>query len=184
MGVITMGKILMEYGFLDSNVVNLRSSESRGVSQREGSVFSYIKFQMGDHQDKLSESSSKFSILSPSPKLQSIHLMIALDSLEMIRNLHYLKDNGTIFLNTNTNIPKSCLTHEDSTYPDLKKVLKNIKEIYPKVKIIKNNYTKKALEQTNRSIMANKFILQELPLEYPQIFDKKLFSRLLHKFFS
>ena len=62
MGVITMGKILMEYGFLDSNVVNLRSSESRGVSQREGSVFSYIKFQMGDHQDKLSESSSKFSI--------------------------------------------------------------------------------------------------------------------------
>ncbi len=180
-GVMTLGKIIQEYGMLDPEITDVIASESRGVSQREGSVYSNIKFVYGTDPE------GKNPVLSFNPPQGDVDLVLGLEPLEFYRNLHYLKQGSKVILNTHQILPKSLqLSNQqgsDIRYPDIEKSLSLIKKYYPKIELIAQNYTKKALKDTGKSINANKLILSELPGHCPQIFKEKIFQKLIHDFF-
>ncbi|MHA1619405.1 MAG: hypothetical protein ACTSVZ_08990, partial [Promethearchaeota archaeon] len=63
LGVITIGKFFQEYALIDSKIRNMVAMESRGVSQREGSVYAIVRYLYGPKNSNLS------SELAPKPSL-------------------------------------------------------------------------------------------------------------------
>ncbi len=45
-GIITVGQFFQEYTLQSDNIVDMVATESRGVSQREGSVNAFIIYQI------------------------------------------------------------------------------------------------------------------------------------------
>ncbi len=180
-GVMTMGKFFREYAMRLSNLKSLISIENRGVSQREGSTYCLVRYFFKDDKSDDQEY-SKF--IAPVPSTQSINLMIALEPLEMIRNLQFIHPNAALFINNFPIIPKSSLTDEEIKYPDIESAVEKIKKLYPDINLTINNYTKIALNKKGKSIYGNNLILQNIPEKLPNIFEKDLFNKVLKGFFK
>ncbi|MHA1512110.1 MAG: 2-oxoacid:acceptor oxidoreductase family protein, partial [Promethearchaeota archaeon] len=158
-GVMTMGKFFREYAMRLPNLKSLISIENRGVSQREGSTYCLVRYFFKDDKSDDQEN-SKF--IAPVPSTQSINLMIALEPLEMIRNLQFIHPDAALFINNFPIIPKSSLTDEEIKYPDIESSVEKIKKLYPDIILTNKNYTKIALNKKEKSIYANNLILQDI----------------------
>ncbi|MHA1476465.1 MAG: 2-oxoacid:acceptor oxidoreductase family protein, partial [Promethearchaeota archaeon] len=180
-GVMTMGKFFREYAMRLPNLKSLISIENRGVSQREGSTYCLVRYFFKDDKSDDQEN-SKF--IAPVPSTQSINLMIALEPLEMIRNLQFIHPNAALFINNFPIIPKSSLTDEEIKYPDIESAVEKIKKVYPNINLNIKNYTKIALNKKGKSIYANNLILQDIPEKLPNIFEKDLFENVMIDFFK
>jgi len=180
-GVMTMGKFFREYAMCLPNLKSLISIENRGVSQREGSTYCLVRYFFKDDKSDNQEN-SKF--IAPVPSTQSINLMIALEPLEMIRNLQFILPNAALFINNFPIIPKSSLTDEEIKYPDIESAVEKIQKLYPDIILTNKNYTKIALNKKGKSIYANNLILQDIPEKLPDIFEKDLFNKTLSAFFK
>ena len=101
-GVMTMGKFFREFAMHLPNLKDLISIENRGVSQREGSTYCLIRYIF-----KPKKNGSKYEInyIAPVPIKQSVHLMIALEPLELLRNLQYIHPSATVVVNNSPIIP-------------------------------------------------------------------------------
>jgi Pyruvate/2-oxoacid:ferredoxin oxidoreductase gamma subunit len=96
-GVVYLGSFLRHYflwKFQDSIVLG---TESRGVSQREGSVTATIRVQ---------KNGSK-SIFSPEIPPMSADVIIAFEPIELLRNISYIGPNTMIFANNEPILPKN-----------------------------------------------------------------------------
>ena len=180
-GVMTMGKFFREYAMRLPNLKSLISIENRGVSQREGSTYCLVRYFLKDDKSDVKENSQ---FIAPVPSIQSINLMIALEPLEMIRNLQYIHPNAALFINNFPIIPKSSLADEEIKYPDIESAVEKIKKLYPDIILNIKNYTKIALSKKGKSIYANNLILQDIPDKLPNIFEKELFNKILNSFFE
>ncbi|QEE16537.1 2-oxoacid:acceptor oxidoreductase family protein [Promethearchaeum syntrophicum] len=180
-GVMTMGKFFREYAMRLSHLANLISIENRGVSQREGSTYCLIRYFF---KAKPSDIQENTQYIAPVPSNKSIDLMIALEPLEMIRNLQYIHPKASIFLNNFPIVPKSSITDKRIKYPDISSVIKKMQNIYPYISLNFQNYTKIALNKNEKSIYANNLILQVIPDFLPDIFEKDLFNKILSTFFQ
>ncbi len=180
-GVMTMGKFFREYAMRLSHLKSLISIENRGVSQREGSTYCLVRYFL--KTDKLdTQENSQF--IAPVPSNQSINLMIALEPLEMIRNLQYIHPNATLFINNFPIIPKSSITNKEIKYPDIDSAIVKIQTFYPDIILNIKNYTKIALNKKGNSIYANNLILKDISEEFLNIFNKDLFEEILNDFFK
>lgn len=175
-GVMTLGKFFREIALKSSQIHGLVSMESRGVSQREGSVFCLVRYNLDSH--------NTINFLSPSPPIQGIDLMVALEPLELLRNLHYLKPNSTTLVNTHKLIPKSSLSADNVLYPDVNERLKHFKCDFPNHRIIDKNFTNMAVQAKKPAIYANYLILAHDPAILQQILPVENFSVLLQDFFN
>ncbi|MHA1510627.1 MAG: 2-oxoacid:acceptor oxidoreductase family protein, partial [Promethearchaeota archaeon] len=180
-GVMTMGKFFREYAMRLPNLQSLISIENRGVSQREGSTYCLVRYFLEDNKSEFQENSQ---YIAPVPSNQSINLMIALEPLELIRNLQYIHPNAALFINNFPIIPKSSLTDKEIKYPDIEPAVERIKKFYPDINLTINNYTKIALNKKRKSIYSNNLILQDIPEKIPNIFEKDLFNKILNAFFQ
>ena len=104
-------------------------SEVHGMSQRGGSVTTYVKF--GD------------KIYSPIIDKGEADIILAFETLEAYRALPYLKKDGVMVIN-NTRIDPMPVITGQMEYP--KDIIKKLKE---KVKVIELDSTKIALELGN-----------------------------------
>ena len=179
-GVMTMGKFFREYAMRLPNLKSLISIENRGVSQREGSTYCLVRYFLKENKSNNQEYSQ---FIAPVPSTQSINLMIALEPLEMIRNLQYIHPNAALFINNFPIIPKSSITDKKIKYPDIESAVEKIQKIYPDIIYNIKNYTKIALNKKGKSIYANNLILQNIPEKLPNIFEKDLFNKILNEFF-
>ncbi|MBA7574930.1 hypothetical protein ES708_16746 [subsurface metagenome] len=180
-GVMTIGKFFREYAMRLPNLKSLISIENRGVSQREGSTYCLVRYFLKDNKADDQENSQ---FIAPVPSIQSINLMIALEPLEMIRNLQFIHPNAALFINNFPIIPKSSLTDKEIKYPDIDSAVEKIQKFYPDIILNIKNYTKIALSKKGKSIYANNLILQEIPENLPNIFQKDLFNKILSDFFN
>ncbi len=180
-GVMTMGKFFREYAMGLPNLKSLISIENRGVSQREGSTYCLVRYFLKDDKSNTQENSH---YIAPVPSNQSINLMIALEPLELIRNLQYINPNATLFINNFPIIPKSSITDKEIKYPDIESAVKKIQKFYPDINLSIKNYTKIALNKKGKSIYGNNLILQGIPEKLPDIFEKDLFNKTLSAFFK
>ncbi len=180
-GVMTMGKFFREYAMRLSNLKSLVSIENRGVSQREGSTYCLVRYFFKNNKSDIQENSQ---YIAPVPSNQSINLMIALEPLELIRNLQYIHPNAALFINNFPIIPKSSITDKNITYPDIDSAVEKIQKFYPNIILNIKNYTKIAQNKKGKSIYANNLILQDISEKLQDIFRKDLFNKVLRAFFK
>jgi indolepyruvate ferredoxin oxidoreductase beta subunit len=88
-GIILASAILAKCAFLHGLMV--KESELHGMAQRGGSVISHVRF--GEE------------VFSPLIPRAGADFLVALEELEGLRNLHYLKPSGRVILNTKQLVP-------------------------------------------------------------------------------
>ena len=190
-GVITLGKFFRGYALSCPEIADMISIETRGVSQREGSVTTTIRYLLKDNNNTERVS------LSPKPLAQTIHIMFAMEPLEFLRNLHFLHPSALVILNSQENIPKSSV--KLLNYPPIAERLLILSKTYPDLTLITKNFTDLACADDGKSYLTNQFLLSEflehLPLgqelsdrwEFPsltKIFPKKGMKKAIESFFQ
>jgi len=92
----------------------IRAAETHGMAQRGGSVVNHIRLGT--------------DLGSMIPK-KSADIMLALEPMEAVRYLDFLKDGGVIIVNTQTVIPVT-VTSGLAKYPDVQEILDFLSEKY------------------------------------------------------
>jgi Pyruvate/2-oxoacid:ferredoxin oxidoreductase gamma subunit len=179
-GTIRLGQFFQEFGLIHPEISSVVATESRGVSQREGSVQSFIRYNLNNQKKKEPDSNAKVSPVIP---LQSCDLLIALEPLEFLRSLDYLSPNATILLNEQQLIPKSVIMN-NAVYPDLKLCLDKIQIVYPNLTIQRKNYSIDALNSDQKMVVANYLMCKDLPNLSLGIFNHPKYHELLDFVFN
>jgi len=123
-GIVLASRIIAWCAFKSG--FDVKESEIHGMAQRGGSVIAQIRFGKKVH--------------SPSIPTGEAHIMLALEELEALRYLHFLKDEGKIILNLKQFPPEFL---EPSLYP--KNISEQLKEKGYKVFPVKVEDIAKAL---------------------------------------
>ncbi|MFA6308155.1 MAG: indolepyruvate oxidoreductase subunit beta [Clostridia bacterium] len=110
-GTLLASRILGNVGLQDNNDVKV--SEVHGMSQRGGSVVTYVKIGA--------------KIYSPLIEKYEADIIIAFEQLEAMRWIGYLRENGKMIINTQKIDPMPVITGK-MNYPD--NIIKQIKNIY------------------------------------------------------
>lgn len=112
----------------------IRAAETHGMAQRGGSVVNHIRI------------GSEFGSMIPK---KGADLLLALEPIEALRYLEFLKDGGIIIVNTVPVVPVT-VTSGAATYPEVSEILKALSEKYT-VKAL--NALELAVEAGNRLAM-------------------------------
>ncbi len=97
-GVVFLGSFLRNYLLSKYPDGIILGTESRGVSQREGSVIASVRIQTDPEQQR---------IYCPEISPMTADIVIALEPLELLRNFHVIHKNSLIVTNNEPIIPKS-----------------------------------------------------------------------------
>ncbi len=133
-GSITMGMLFKEAVLEKSNVI-VAGSETRGASQREGSVDSTIRYAVTEAGEEFDERRSVHSVLMPAGEAD---LYIALEPVEGMRGLKVVSDKTSIILNSYVIKPMTCVV-DGSPYPELQTMVDMLKGASPDVVIMNAN---------------------------------------------
>jgi Pyruvate/2-oxoacid:ferredoxin oxidoreductase gamma subunit len=99
-GVVFLASFLRQYFLNHYPNGIIIGTESRGVSQREGSVIASIRIQTDPNPQK---------IFSPEIPPMSADIVIALEPLELLRNFQVVQRNTIIVTNNEPILPKSSI---------------------------------------------------------------------------
>ncbi|AKB41536.1 indolepyruvate oxidoreductase subunit beta [Methanosarcina mazei] len=94
--------------------IPIRAAETHGMAQRGGSVVNHIRL------------GSDFGSMIPK---KGADIMLALEPMEAVRYLDFLKDGGVIIVNTQTVIPVT-VTSGMAKYPEVQEILDVLSEKY------------------------------------------------------
>ena len=108
-GTVLMGNILREYGMRTPFIKNVVGMETRGVSQREGSVSASARYLIDARLYTLGENYEIDDLISPVIPINDAHLVLGLEPLETIRNLKYISEQTLIILNTHKYYPRNVI---------------------------------------------------------------------------
>ncbi len=175
-GVMTLGRFFRKLAVYSEQIHGLISMESRGVSQREGSVYALVRYSLDPDQANKN--------LTPTPPIQGIDLMMALEPLELLRNLHYLNPTGTALVNLHAIIPKNTLISNEDKYPDIETRINTLREQYPQLHLECKNFTQKAFQLKKPAFYANYLMLTQLHTILEKFILPTKFSELLQDFFK
>lgn len=107
-GTITASKLLtiglMSVGY------DVKMSEVHGMSQREGQVLTHLRY--GE------------KVYSPVVSLGCADIIVGFEELEVLRNIDYLKEGGTVVLNTARFNPIGVLSGKDNYPQNTEKLIK------------------------------------------------------------
>ena len=100
-----LGKLLVNEGF------DVKVSEVHGMSQRGGSVITYVRYGK--------------EIYSPIITDNNADIVLAFENLEALRGSSFAKENGKIIINTQEMLPMPVITGA-AKYPE--NIIENLKE--------------------------------------------------------
>ncbi|MFZ2498029.1 indolepyruvate oxidoreductase subunit beta [Methanosarcina sp.] len=92
----------------------IRAAETHGMAQRGGSVVNHIRI------------GEEFGSMIPK---KGADLMLALEPMEAVRYVEFLKDGGVVIVNTQTVLPVT-VTSGLAKYPDVQEILDVLSEKY------------------------------------------------------
>jgi Pyruvate/2-oxoacid:ferredoxin oxidoreductase gamma subunit len=185
-GVVTLGNFFQDYASKDPRIPHFVATESRGVSQREGSVYALIRYifnVLDGAKKKGQQGSSDIPTIAPVIPKGKVDLIIALEPLEFLRYIDFLSPTGICVINLRRLIPKSIVTKQDNTYPDINAALKMIEKGYPNIEIIAEDFTSQVEELNSPLFMVNKLILQKVIDKTPEFLDINLLKSLIQAYF-
>ena len=81
-------------------IKNVVGTETRGVSQREGSVTATARYLIDSKVYSLEQGYEVDDLISPLIPINDAHLVLGLEPLETIRNLKYISEATVVILNT------------------------------------------------------------------------------------
>ncbi|WXG39734.1 MAG: 2-oxoacid:acceptor oxidoreductase family protein [Candidatus Freyarchaeum deiterrae] len=132
-GTMTLGLLLKQAGVLDNMMVT--GTESRGASQREGSVDSHVRFAILDTGEEFDERKSIHSPLIPT---RQADLYLSMEQAETLRNIKYVSEDGIVIMNKYEIWPPTVRTG-DAQYPTLEQTLENVKKFNNNVYVVNAN---------------------------------------------
>lgn len=142
-GVVLASRIVAQVAFKSG--FDVKESEIHGMAQRGGSVISHIRF--GD------------LVYSPNIPYGMAHIMVALEELEALRYLYFLKPDGMVILNKKK-IPPAIIENKD--YPQ------NVEDLIKQKGFIVNPIdAEKIAKELGNSKVENSVILGFLSLFLP-----------------
>ena len=133
-GSITMGMLFTE-AVLDNPNIVVTGTETRGASQREGSVDSTIRYAIIEPGEKFDERKSVHSVLIPAGEAD---IYISLEPVEGMRNLTVVSEKTTVIFNSYVIKPMTCVV-DGSPYPELQTMTDMLKDCSPDVVIMNGN---------------------------------------------
>ena len=93
-GVVFLTRLLAQTAISLEHQVMV--SETHGMSQRGGSVMSHLRVGGGE---------------APLIRKGTADVLIALEANETVRNLSYLRQGGTVFVNSENGLPNEIMPH-------------------------------------------------------------------------
>ncbi|MEM4447639.1 MAG: indolepyruvate oxidoreductase subunit beta [Candidatus Jordarchaeales archaeon] len=150
-GVTTIG-MLLKYAAVKAGIM-VSGSETRGASQREGSVNSHVRFGVLEPGEEYDERRGIHSSLVPSG---TADLLIGFEPMETLRNARYVSSNGIVIMNTYEIWPIPVRVGEVS-YPPIEKFVEALKAFTPHVYTV--NANKMADERYGGYTMAGTILL-------------------------
>lgn len=127
-GILSISNILCIAGVKQG--LKVRGSETHGMSQRFGSVFSTVRY--GD-------------IFSPLVAERSADVYIGSEPVEAIRYAKFIKNSGYVIVNRNP-IPSPTSIVSKIPYPDLNKIHENLQQYTESNRILYFNATELAID--------------------------------------
>ena len=105
-GVILLGNLLRQFGLKSPFIKSVVGTETRGVSQREGSVIATARYLIDSKIYNLDQGYEIDDLISPTIPINDAHIVIGLEPLETIRNLKFISEQTVVVLNTNKRYPR------------------------------------------------------------------------------
>ena len=183
-GTVLIGNILREYGMRTPFIKNVVGMETRGVSQREGSVSASARYLIDDRLYSLGENYEADDLIYPVIPINDAHLVLGLEPLETIRNLKYISEQTLVIINTHNHYPRNVIigSEMEKKYPSNAKILEILDQIARRV--ISLDFNELSKVKFGNSIYANSIILGVGVREFKEIFFKDIMFELLKEFFK
>lgn len=171
-GAILLGQLLREYGLLSPLIKNVVGTETRGVSQREGSVSATARYLIDSRIYSLDQNYEVDELISPLIPMNDAHIVLGLEPLETIRSLKYISEQTVVILNTHQNFPRNILigSEQEKKYPSVAYILDLLDQFARRV--VAMNFNKLSQTQFRNSIYANSIILGAAANEFKSVFLK------------
>jgi len=165
-------------------IQNVVGTETRGVSQREGSVNATVRYLIDNSILSLNQGYSVEDLISPLIPMNDAHLVLGLEPLETIRNLKYISKQTVVILNSHKHYPRNVIigSEQKKIYPSTSDIMKILYQ-YAK-KVIFLDFHELSKVKLNNSIYANSIILGRGLKEFTNIFDKNLMITIIKEFFK
>lgn len=167
-GVVLLGKFLREFFLHKFPEATISGTESRGVSQREGSVISTIRVV----------TSKESETIGPEILNHGADIIIALEPIELLRNLNFVNASTRIVLNRNAVLPKNVVMDQILK----KKTSKKAKADQETGHI--DYFNSKQLVQTVREFLKKIPTITKTDSSRPQLIDFDLSNLMINEFES
>ena len=183
-GVVLIGSILREYGMRTALIKNVVGTETRGVSQREGSVTATARYLIDSKVYSLEQGYEVDDLISPLIPINDAHLVLGLEPLETIRNLKYISEATVVILNTHRQYPRNVIvgSEKEKKYPSNAEILDILDQIARRT--ISMDFNELSMNKFKNSIYSNVIILGVGAKEYREVFNEEVMINLLNDFFE
>jgi indolepyruvate ferredoxin oxidoreductase beta subunit len=137
-GIMTIGNVLKRVGLRKGWIVV--GTETRGASQREGSVDNSVRFVMLDPGESPNE---RTSVLAPLVPLAGADLLIAMETNEALRGAKFVSAKTSVLMNLYEILPPQAVSDNTKGLP-FDEVIQIMKTFSPDVKTIRANEISKS----------------------------------------
>jgi indolepyruvate ferredoxin oxidoreductase beta subunit len=183
-GVVLVGNILREYGMRTPFIKNVVGTETRGVSQREGSVSATARYLIDSRIYSLDQEYEVEDLISPMIPVNDAHLVLGLEPLETMRNLRYISEATVVILNTHRLYPRNVIigSEKEKKYPSMAEIIDVLDQFARRT--ISMDFNELSKIKLNNSIYANIIILGVGAREFKEILNKDVMLKLLEEKFK
>lgn len=178
-GVVLLGNLLRQFGLNSPFIKNVVGTETRGVSQREGSVIATTRYLIDSKIYNLDQGYEIDDLISPSIPINDAHIVLGLEPLETIRNLKYISEQTVVVLNTSRRYPRDVVIKKGSNklYPPTARILEILDQFARKT--VSMDFSRLSISEFGNSIYANTIILGVATKEFENVFIKENFLQIL-----
>ncbi|TFF90523.1 MAG: hypothetical protein EU548_02605 [Promethearchaeota archaeon] len=183
-GIVRLGKILREYGVRFPLIQSVVGTETRGVSQREGSVLATARYLIDSKIYSLDQNFEVEELISPLIPINEAHLVMGLEPLETIRNLRYISERTVVIMNTHRNYPRNVILKAETSlkYPSLGYIIDILDQIARRT--ISLDFNELAKRKFDNAIYANILLLGVAAKEFQEVFSTQVMLDVLKDFFG
>jgi len=172
-GAVLLGNILRNYGLRSPLIKNVVGTETRGVSQREGSVSATARYLIEGRIYDLDQGYEIKDLITPTIPNNDAHLVLGLEPLETLRNLKYISEQTEVIINTHKRYPRDVILKQDKSkkYPTTAHIIGLLDQFARRT--ISMDFNQLSKSEFDNAIYANTIILGIASKEFENIFLKE-----------
>ncbi|TXT62242.1 MAG: putative Indolepyruvate oxidoreductase subunit IorB [Promethearchaeota archaeon] len=180
-GAILLGNLLRTYGLNSPLIKNVVGTETRGVSQREGSVMATARYLIESRVYQLDQGYEKEDLISPTIPMNDAHLVLGLEPLETLRNLKYISEQSVVVINTHKRFPRDVILKKEGSkqYPSMADIVDLLDQFARRT--ISMDFNKISKSEYDNAIYANTIILGVAAKEFENIFLNEKLIEIIKK---